>query len=117
MMLVQMDFHEAPILKDEMAWDGQDILNETSWPKTDERCARGKHPTGCPGQEIVRQIGEQNESFLSTQVMFAPFFHLETRLVSLDFGLAATPVIVVFKDLVVGPLCHRRHKRPIFRLT
>ena len=70
MQLVELHLNQAIALKEEPARQAQDILAESSRAKLGEWFT-GEHPLRRPGQEVVCDIGEQNQNFLGRQVLLA----------------------------------------------
>ena len=61
----------------------------------------------------MREIGQENQRFLGGELFLASPFELEARLVTLEFGFAGSPVIVLSDHLGGRPLQDRAHDNRI----
>ena len=98
MSLIQLDLNQLLTTENQVPRNGQDILNESRRAKGSER-SMGEHPMGNPSQRVVSHISQEHEGFLGRQAFLASFTELQSALISLDFGLTGTTVVVMGNDL------------------
>ena len=116
MQLVELHLNQTITLKQEPARQAQDILAKPSRAKLGEWFT-GEHPLRRPGQEVVCDIGEQNQSFLGRQVFLASAFEEQATFISLDFGLAGATVIIVGDDFGQRPREYGADNRAVLGLA
>ena len=116
MQRIQLHLYQAPLFEDKMAGQAEDIRGQTQRAILRQLGVR-EHPETGPGKQIVGYVGEQDESFLGCQVRLATSFQWPAQFVSLDFGLAGPPIIIVRDDCWGRPLQDGADHDSVLRLA
>lgn len=116
MELVELHLTQALLLEQQASWQAQHILGEAGRAEGGERFT-AKHPLGRPGEQVMRYVGQQDQSLLRSQLFLAAAFEFQAALVGLDFSLTRTAIIVVCDDFGECPSQHGADDRAILGLA
>ena len=116
MAFVEVDFDQAILLKAKTTRQRQDILGQAQWAKVSKGAGR-KHPVHGPGEQVMGQVGEQDEGFLGCQLLFAAAFELQAALVGLNLSFAGAAVIIIGDHFGQRPVQNRGDEGAVLELA
>lgn len=116
MVGIQPHLDQLLLVEDQLAWQSQHILDQLCRAKR-RQSARERHPPSNPSQQVMRQIGQQNQRFLRGPDFLASPTQQQPAFVSLDFGFTGATGIIMRDHLLGRPTLDRAQHHRLLQIA